>query len=981
MPQRNKVDQREVERRIEEARLSRAPALDLREVGLTAIPDSLSRLTNLRSLDLSGNQITVILDSLSGLTNLRSLDLSDNQITVIPDSLSSLTNLQSLRLGGNQITSIPDSLTRLTNLQRLHLGGNRVAALPDSLSRLTNLQSLYLFGNQFMDIPDLIASLTNLQSLYFESNQITAVPDSLSRLTNLQLLTLHDNQITAIPDSLTRLTNLQSLILHNNQIAAIPDSLSRLTNLQSLDLSGNPLPDELLAAGARGVDALFRYLESTKRGAHPRTVKLVLLGEPRSGKTTLLNALMGNAKPCDPTRKETIGVNVETVHKDHPRDGNKMHLSVWDFAGQHMEHATHQFSLTKNAVFLILWNARLGAEFGKRDLWYWLELLKMRVGEPKFLLVATHTENTPVDLNLAQIQSLYPGCQGQFPVEFETLAGFARLESKILELAATSPALNAPWPAHWLAVRDEIRTIRHSRPYMTPAEFHRLMASKGVSEEQDQKDLAEQLHQLGEILYFQELRDLASLVILSPAWLTELVALVVRSNQARNNDGVLHNADLDELWKQESLDPEIRAHVCRLMEQFDLTYSTLDARNTSIVVEALPYAHPEDRRNLTLPAQQPRMDMIFRFPTFQRHLPPGIPSWGIARAHRLARPGVGPWRDLALFEDTETGSMAVIQASDTTKEVRLSVAADYPPFFFGRMEAILRDTFRRYPGLVPEERLPCPCAADCRHSYRFEVVKRLGRQGEPYVICDESGEKVSIASLLTGYPAPKTDAGVRALKAEVRRGITMMRRIENDRIDKPCPTVFTLVRSPDFKQLPTFWDSFTKNEELELCLYCEEDSGWHPTAGSLYRFRPNKAWVEKLKKHWTPLIAVTLRLGPLAKAAGWAAEIVLLHAAGEAVDSLHGERHSPLAPLAGELGDQANPHWVDPPTLHVLKDLLEHLDSERRKEDHTAPPCGGLRPHIVEDGRLLWLCPDHRKAYETRMALRAHGKTKRKRSE
>lgn len=167
-------------------------------------------------------------------------------------------------------------------------------------------------------------------------------------------------------------------------LTAIPDSLSRLTNLQGINLFRNPLPDELLAAAERGPEALFRYLESAKYGDHPRTVKLVLLGEPKSGKTTLLEALKGNQSPCDPERKETLGVNVAIVDKDHPKDGKKMHLSVWDFAGQHMEHATHQFSLTKNAIFLILWNARQGAESGKRDLWYWLELLKMRVSEPKF---------------------------------------------------------------------------------------------------------------------------------------------------------------------------------------------------------------------------------------------------------------------------------------------------------------------------------------------------------------------------------------------------------------------------------------------------------------------------------------------------------------------------------------------------------------------------------------------------------------------
>ncbi len=787
--------------RVEEAKRSGASRLDLSGLGLTAIPDTLSYLTNLQALDLSGNQIAVIPDSLSCLTNLQSLflsdnlitsipdslsrltdlqwlslsgnqvtavpdslsrlanlqelDLSGNQITVIPDSLSRLANLQELDLSGNQITVIPDSLSRLADLQRLYLPGNQITAIPDSLSRLANLQELDLSGNQITVIPDSLSRLADLQRLYLPGNQITAIPDSLSRLTNLRALSLSDNQITVIPNSLSHLTNLEELYFAGNQVTAVPDSLSRLTNLQKLDLSGNPLPDELLAAAARGVEALFRYIESAKHGAHPRTVKLVLLGEPKSGKTTLLEALNGNPDPCDPERRETLGVNVATVDKVHPEDGNAMHLSVWDFAGQHMEHATHQFSLTKNAIFLILWNARQGAESGKRDLWYWLELLKMRVSEPSFLLVATHTELTPPDLNLAEIQSQYPGCAGQFPVEFETLAGFASLEKKILELAAASPAMNAPWPTHWIPVRDEIREIRQTRPHMTPAEFRQLMEAKGVREKQDQKDLTEQLHQLGEILYFQELRELSNLVILSPAWLTELLALVVRSERARANGGLLGSGELEELWKDSRLDSEIRAHLGRLMEQFDLTYSTVDAGNASIVVEALPYAQLEDREKIALIGNQPQMDMIFRFPTLQRHLPPGIPTWGIARAHRLARPGLGPWRDLAFFEDAETASRAVVLASDSKKEVRLSVASDYPPFFFGRMEAILRDTFKRYPGLVPEERLPCPCSAGCAYSHKFEVIKRLGREGEPYVTCGESGGRVSIGTLLMGYPAPE----------------------------------------------------------------------------------------------------------------------------------------------------------------------------------------------------------------------------------
>ncbi len=206
----------------------------------------------------------------------------------------------------------------------------------------------------------------------------------------------------------------------------------------------------------------------------------------------------------------------------------------------------------------------------------------------------------------------------------------------------------------------------------------------------------------------------------------------------------------------------------------------------------------------------------------------------------------------------------------------------------------------------------------------------------------------------------------------MRRGFTMIRQGDNERMNKPCPTVFTLVRSPDFKQLPTFWESFTKNEELELCLCCEHDSGWHPTAHSVYRFRTDKAAVDALKEHWNTLVEVTRRLGPLAKLAGWAAGIEVLKTAGEKMGGLHEAGKSPLGPLArelgeGDLGDKEKLQPVDIGTLHVLKDLIERLDSERRKEDPIAPPFGGLHPRIVEDGRLLWLCAEHMKAYESRV--------------
>jgi len=994
--------------KIEGARRTRAAKLNLSGLALTTIPEELGQLANLQELNLSNNRISVIPEELGQLANLQELDLSNNRISVIPEELGQLANLQELDLSNNRITAIPEALGQLANLQTLVLNNNQINVIPEALGQLAKLRALHLAFNRITIIPDVLSQLKELRKLYLGNNEITNIPGSVSRLHKLGRLTLNSNQITIIPkafgqlsrlrrltlsnnritdipkslghltflyrlnlsnnqitnipESLGHLINVRQLDLSNNQITVIPESLAQLINLEGLTLRENPLPEELFAALRQGIPVFLRYLKSTTQSkVYPRTVKLVFLGEPKSGKTTLLEALKGNPQPCDESRQETLGVNVETVEKLHPEDHEPMYLSAWDFAGQHIEHATHQFFLTENAIYLILWNARQGAASGKHDLWYWLELLKMRVPEPKFLLVATHTEHTPPDLNLADIESAYVGCQGHFPVELSSLTGVNALESKILELAAASPSLRAAWPPAWRDVRNRVREVRKQRPYMTPETFSAFMKDNGVNEEQAQKDLAGQLHYLGEILYFQERDELSNLVILDPEWVTELIALVVRSKQVREHNGILRKTDLDKLWEHASLKADVYDHLIRLMDWFDLTYSTGDKTDLGIVVEALPYSKPEDLRKIELPPDEPQMEMIFRFPSLQRHLPPGIPTWSMARAHRFSK--CKPWRDAAAFVDDVTKSQAIILASDIKKEIRLRVAADYPPFFFGQLRAILMDTFKRYPGAVPEILFPCPCRFGCSFSHPYETVLKRWRDNKD-VYCQVSGEDVAVESLLSGARRrPVTDEGRLALLSEIRRQYTAERHARNEQIEKKCPSVFTLIPSRGFKQLDTWLESTTKEEELELTLYCEHDSGWHPTPYSLYRFKPDKEWFDLVKRNWNRLVAVTKYVGPLAKAAGKASQLVALEAGGLAAEKLPAVSRTIAGMLSGALRGKDDPGPIDIEVRYLLERLIDHLDSQRSTLE---PKNGGLHRHIIDDGRLLWLCPEHKKLYQPR---------------
>lgn len=66
----------------------------------------------------------------------KALDLSRTKISALPDSITRLTSLQSLYLRDTPISALPDSVGNLTSLQALNLRGCHLKAIPYSLVTL-----------------------------------------------------------------------------------------------------------------------------------------------------------------------------------------------------------------------------------------------------------------------------------------------------------------------------------------------------------------------------------------------------------------------------------------------------------------------------------------------------------------------------------------------------------------------------------------------------------------------------------------------------------------------------------------------------------------------------------------------------------------------------------------------------------------------------------------------------------------------------
>jgi internalin A len=486
---------------IEQAAAEKWIKLYISEAGLTQIPDAIGQLTNLTMLDLSENQITQIPEALGQLANLTSLSLYSNQITQIPEGIGKLANLTMLYLSSNQITQIPEALGQLANLKRLDLYVNQITQIPEAIGRLTNLTELYLFNNQITQIPEAIGQLANLVDLRLFGNQITQIPEAIGQLANLTTLYLNSNQITQIPEAIGQLANLTTLYLFNNQITQIPIEI----------------------INSKDAKKILNYLRQLKtQNTRPlHEAKMLLVGQGSVGKTSLIERLVYDH--YDPNQPQTNGINVETWNTNI--NSKNIRLNVWDFAGQDIQHPTHQFFLTKRSLYLLVCNCRISEEENRIE--YWLKLIESFGDKSPVIIVGNKKDEQPLDINRKALREKYPNIQAIIETSCSDNIGIEELRAEIYKQIADLKEVYNLIPLTWFEVKQKLEAM--TEDFITYNRYIGICHENKIIEEQNQEQLIDLLNRLGIVLNFRDhpiLQNtdhpiLQNTNVLNPKWATE----------------------------------------------------------------------------------------------------------------------------------------------------------------------------------------------------------------------------------------------------------------------------------------------------------------------------------------------------------------------------------------------------------------------------------------------------------------------------
>ena len=545
--------------------LSQLTELDLRYNLLSQLPPEIGQLSQLSWLNLSSNQLSQLPPEIGQLSQLSWLNLSSNQLSQLPPEIGQLSQLSWLDLSYNVLIRLPPEIGQLSQLSWLDLRYNALIQLPSEIGQLSQLSRLVLYKNPLSQLPPEIGQLSQLNELYLNGNQLTRLPSEIGQLCQLIYLDLSFNPLNQLPSEIGQLANLEILDLEKLPLTDLPPEIRQLKKLEKLDLRDTPLqiPPELLGDEwddlGNPAEILQFYFEGTKKPLNE--AKLLVVGQGSVGKTSLVNRLLRDR--FNPRENKTQGIQIQQWPV------NDIQLNVWDFGGQEIMHATHQFFLTQRSLYLLVMDTRLGEAENRLD--YWLKIIQSFGGDSPIIVVGNKSDQQALSLDRRGLQLKYPHIKAFVETSCQTGYGIDDLKAAITQEVDQLAHVKDLLPQSWFDLKAQLEDME--RDYLSYAEYQQLCQDNRIDDERDQQLLVGFLHDLGVVLNFRDDPRLEDTHILTPVWVTNGVYQILNDNALMTeHKGMLERTMLDRILDGKRYPRHKQLFVIDMMRKFEICF-------------------------------------------------------------------------------------------------------------------------------------------------------------------------------------------------------------------------------------------------------------------------------------------------------------------------------------------------------------------------------------------------------------------------
>ncbi|WP_396133600.1 COR domain-containing protein [Chamaesiphon sp. OTE_75_metabat_556] len=553
-------------------------------------------------------------------------------------------------------------------------------------------------------------------------------------------LDLRNNKLNVLPESIGNLTNLISLDLRNNKLNVLPESIGSLTNLTSLDIRNNSfiqIPPEIVKKGGLAVRDYYRQ-RVEENTDYIYEAKLLIIGEGGAGKTSLAKKLIDSnynlkLEGSDNPEKSTEGIDVLRLNFQH-LSGNSFRINIWDFGGQEIYHATHQFFLTKRSLYLLVADTRQD----NTDFNFWLEVVELLSEASPTLIVKNEKQDRPCQVNENQLRGRFPSLEKILPTNLASNRGLPEILTAAQHYISQLPHIGQPLPKTWVRVRAAVEA--NACNYIPQSKFLDLCDTYGFKRHEDKLQLSSYLHDLGVCLHFQDDPILKNWIILKPEWGTTAVYTVLDTPKVQQALGCFTHDDLAQIWADDKY-TDMCDELLQLMMRFKLCYEIPHRPRTYIAPQLLSPNEPEYAWN-------DADNLILRY--HYDFMPKGMLTRFTVEMHRLIDSDL-VWKEGIIL--SEENARAEVIETYSKNEIRIRVSGFPKKDLLTRIRHEFNKIHDSYEKLRYRELIPCNCLT-CKgsqnpHAYALQKLQERLQNQTYETECDKPPyRKVKVHSLI-----------------------------------------------------------------------------------------------------------------------------------------------------------------------------------------------------------------------------------------
>ncbi len=621
-------------------------------------------------------------------------------------------------------------------ISALRLIGSDVTELilDDSAKAVTHL---YLGENAKLKQVSFKIPLPNLEILYLNNCALTAlhIPTSCVRLEQLYV---QNNPLGTLSFGLNH-PNLTLMDISGNQLTDLLPFLPFLKRGVEISYNKNPLSSPPAEIIERGDEAVLNYLEQFAEQGEDYLfeAKALILGKPRAGKTSLTLKIQNINNPLPKFEETTKGIDVykwdfELTKTDiqhvlvgktpeqqkrlqEKAERNGFRVNLWDFGGQEIYTATHQFFLSRRSLYMIV-----DAESKEDTNWYdWFYQVEKLGDKSPLLVILNKLAGRDWDIpDWGRFKSLFDFIKDKYPLNLaiqtdEDKKTYHKLIADIKRYLLSLSHIGDPLPSFWTEIRQQIaaeldkKKKNKEQPFITEDRFFQICQTFQEKDprfgKQEQLVMSQYFHDIGIYLHFQDNDNLRNFLFLDANWTTDMVYMLLDDAIVRDyKKGRFDKKDIDRIWKEADY-RAIKGQLMHLLRHFGLAFPIHEHKGEYLT----PYHLSPEKPDYELPVKGlPFLELYYEFENF---IPKGIlPQLTVSLSEHITDIN-RVWRRGVVLQFKKHNTLCEIEET-YTKEIHIRIYGTERKETLAIVMNEISKILNRFSKLAVEEMIPCNCS-------------------------------------------------------------------------------------------------------------------------------------------------------------------------------------------------------------------------------------------------------------------------------